>query len=275
MRIAQLQTHIYQEKKKNIEELEKYLERIQNEKVDLVTVGEMFTCPYNTRKFPVYAEPEGGESWKDFSRLAAKYQIYLSAGTIPEVDEEGKIYNTAYVFDRRGRQIGKHRKMHLFDINIEGGLRFKESDTLSAGDECTVFDTEFGKVGLCICFDFRFPELSRLMVQKGAGIILVPAAFNMTTGPAHWEIMFQSRALDNQCYVVGTSGARDESSRYVAWGHTLLVSPWGNIVQEMDEKEGYIINDIDLDDINKVRRELPLLAARREDIYRLQELKDK
>lgn len=273
MRIAQLQTHVYQEKKKNIEELERYLERIQDEKVDLVTVGEMFTCPYNTRNFPVYGETEGGESWQAFSRLAAKYQIYLSAGTIPEVNEEGKIYNTAYVFDRSGNQIGKHRKMHLFDINIEGGLRFKESDTLSAGDECTVFDTEFGKVGLCICFDFRFPELSRLMVQKGARIILVPAAFNMTTGPAHWDIMFRSRALDNQCYVIGTSAAR-ASSGYIAWGHTLLVSPWGNIIQEMDEKEGYIINDIDLDYINKVRRELPLLAARREDIYKLQELKE-
>lgn len=269
MKVAQLQTHVYEEKKKNIEELEKYLKVIQKENVDLVTLGEMFNCPYATRNFPVYAEKEGGETWKTLSNLAAKYQIYLSAGSVPEVDEEGKVYNTAYVFDRNGKQIAKHRKMHLFDINVEGGQSFKESDTLSAGDTCTVFDTEFGKMGLCICFDFRFPELSRLMVQKGAKIILVPAAFNMTTGPAHWELMFRSRALDNQCYVIGTSGARDDSFEYVAWGHTLLVSPWGNIIQELDEKEGYMINDIDLEYIDKVRRELPFLTARRTDVYEL------
>lgn len=272
MRVAQLQTHVYPEKKKNIEGLEKYLEMIKKEKVDLVALGEMFNCPYVTRNFPVYAEKEGGETWETLSELAAEYQIYLSAGSVAEIDEEGKIYNTAYVFDRSGKQIGKHRKVHLFDINIEGGQWFKESDTLSAGDGCTVFDTEFGKMGICICFDFRFPEISRLMVLKGARIILVPAAFNMTTGPAHWETMFRGRAVDNQCYVIGTSGARDTSSEYVAWGHTLLVSPWGDIIQELDEKEGYIINDIDLSYIDKVRSELPFLNARRTDVYELKEL---
>lgn len=271
MRVAQLQTHVYKEKKKNIEELERYLGEIQKENVDFVTLGEMFNCPYAVTNFPVYAEKEGGETWKKLSELAAKYEIYLSAGSVPEIDEHGKLYNTAYVFDRSGRQIAKHRKMHLFDIHVEGGQCFKESAVLSAGDECTVFETEFGKIGLCICFDFRFPELGGLMVQKGAKIILVPAAFNMTTGPAHWELMFRSRAVDNQCYVIGTSGARDPSAEYVAWGHTLLVSPWGDIIQEMDEKEGYMINDIDLGYIDKVRRELPFLSARRTDVYELRE----
>lgn len=271
MKIAQLQTHVYQEKEKNIEELEKYLIKIKEENVDLVTLGEMFNCPYITSNFPVYAEPEGGESWKACSDLAKKYHIYLSAGSIPEVDEAGRVYNTAYVFDREGRQIAKHRKAHLFDIDVEGGQSYRESDTLTAGNECIVFDTEFGKIGLCICFDFRFPELSRIMAQNGAKILIVPAAFNMTTGPAHWDILFRSRALDNQCYVIGTSGARDESSGYVAWGHTLLVSPWGNVIQQLDEKEGYMINEIDLEYVDKIRKELPLLKARRMDMYELKE----
>ena len=126
-------------------------------------------------------------------------------------------------------------------------------------------DTEVGKVGLCICFDCRFPELARKMVLDGARLILVPAAFNMTTGPAHWELMFRSRAVDNQCFVAGTSCARDMQASYVAWGHTLLVSPWGDVIEEMGEEEGVIVNTIDLSYPNKVRRELPLPSARREE----------
>lgn len=268
MKIAQFQMHVYEEKKKNLRQLEEYMKRIEQEQVDMIALGEMFNCPYVTQKFPDYAEKEGTESWEICSVLAKQYHVYLSAGSMPEKDEAGRIYNTAYIFDRKGKQIAKHRKAHLFDIDIEGGQYFKESDTLKAGDSCTVFETEFGKMGLCICYDLRFPELSRMMVEQGARVIFVPAAFNMTTGPAHWELLFRSRALDNQCFVVGTSDARDESAEYVSWGHSLLVSPWGNIIDEMDEKEGYMIHEIDLKYVDKVRRELPLLNARRKDIYR-------
>lgn len=269
MRIAQLQTKVYEEKTKNLDNLEARLDELKGKGIDLVTLGEMFTCPYETSRFPVYGEPEGGETWKRLSSLARENRIWLSAGSVPETDDEGKVYNTAYVFDREGRQAAKHRKVHLFDISVEGGQCFRESDTLTAGDHYTVFDTEFGKAGLCICFDFRFPELARLMVQDGAELILVPAAFNMTTGPAHWEVMFRSRALDNQCFVIGTSPARDMDAEYHAWGHSLLVSPWGDIIDEMDEKEGVIISDIDLSYVEKIRTQLPLLSARRTDLYQL------
>lgn len=267
MKIAQFQTHVYKEKDNNLRQLEEYMNRIDGEKVDLVTVGEMFACPYETQNFPVYAEPEGGDTWKACSKMAREHHVYLSAGTVPEVDEAGHVYNTAYVFDREGKQIAKHRKVHLFDIDVKGGQKFRESDTLTAGDQCTVFDTEFGKIGLCICFDLRFPELSRMMVDRGAKVLLVPAAFNMTTGPMHWELLFRCRAVDNQCYMIGTSGARDESAGYIAWGHSLTVSPWGEIIREMDEKEGYMVHEIDLGEVDRVRAELPLLTARRMDLY--------
>lgn len=268
MRIAQFQMHVYREKEKNIRQLEECLRQIDGKGVDLVAVGEMFTCPYETQNFPVYAEPEEGDTWKACSKMAREHRVYLSAGTVPEVDHAGRVYNTAYVFDREGKQIAKHRKVHLFDIDVKGGQRFKESDTLTAGDQCTVFDTEFGKIGICICFDLRFPELSRMMVERGAKIILVPASFNMTTGPMHWELLFRCRAVDNQCYMIGTSGARDESAAYIAWGHTLAVSPWGKIIREMDEKQGYMINEIDLEEVKRVREQLPLLTARRIEILK-------
>lgn len=268
MKIAQLQTHVYPEKQRSLAQVEAYMDKVMPEKPDLVALGEMFQCPYVTKNFPLYAEEEGGDTWQRLSQLAAKHQVYLSAGTVPELDG-GKVYNTAYVFDRQGRQIAKHRKVHLFDIDVECGQSFKESDTLSAGNQVTVFDTEFGKIGICVCFDFRFPELGRLMALKGAKLILVPAAFNMTTGPAHWQIMFRSQALNNQCFVAGTSPARDEASSYVAWGHSLLVSPWGDIIKEAGEKEGFQITEIDLSEADRIRSQLPLLSARRTDVYTL------
>lgn len=271
VKIAQIQAHVYEEKEKNLEKLEQNLERIKNEKIDLVTLGEMFNCPYQTPCFPVYAEAEQGETWQRLSTLAKKYQIYLSAGSIPEKDGEGRVYNTAYVFDRQGNQIAKHRKVHLFDIAVKGGQCYQESATLTAGDQITVFDTEFGKMGICICFDCRFPELVRLMALQGAKVILVPAAFNMTTGPAHWELMFRGRAVDNQCYMIGTSDARDEQAGYISWGHSLVVSPWGDVVAQMDEKSGIQITEIDLDRVEAIREQLPLLSARRTDLYELKE----
>ena len=284
MKIAILQTKVFAEKEKNIRQLEEILASGKTEEADLVTLPEMFACPYETGNFPLYAEAEGGPSWQALSALAKKYGIYLSAGSMPEAvkaksekaespSEKDRVYNTAYVFDREGKQIGKHRKAHLFDINVEGGQCFKESDTLSPGERIGCFDTEFGKIGLCICYDFRFPETARLMALDGAKVILVPAAFNMTTGPAHWELMFRQRAVESQCYVIGTAPARNPDSSYISWGHSIAVDPWGTILTQMDEKEGIRIIEIDLDYADKVRRELPLLAHRRTDLYELRRLK--
>ncbi|MBQ6635875.1 MAG: carbon-nitrogen hydrolase family protein [Lachnospiraceae bacterium] len=275
MKAAILQTKVFAEKEKNIRQLEEILDCGKTEGADLVTLPEMFACPYETGNFPLYAEPEGGPSWQALSALAKKHHIYLSAGSMPEFGAaaEGqtgrRVYNTAYVFDRGGRQIGKHRKAHLFDINVTGGQCFRESDTLSPGNQITCFDTEFGKVGLCVCYDFRFPETARLMAQDGAKLILVPAAFNMTTGPAHWELMFRQRAVESQCYVIGTAPARDVESSYISWGHSIAVDPWGTVLAQMDEKEGIRLVEFDFDYLEKVRQELPLLKHRRTDLYEL------
>lgn len=269
IKIATLQTKVNTKKEDNIKQLQRILKEESLNGVDLITLPEMFNCPYQTSNFPVYAEKEGGETWQVCSSLAKENKIYLSAGSIPEIDDGGHVYNTAYVFDREGKQIGKHRKVHLFDISISGGQHFKESDTLARGDRITVFDTEFCVMGLCICYDFRFPELARLMADKGAKVILVPAAFNMTTGPAHWELMFRQRAVDNQVYTVGTAPARDEQGPYTSWGHSMIVGPWGEVIMQMDEKENIKITEIDLDIVDKVRDELPLLKHRRKDMYSL------
>ena len=269
VKCAILQTYVYQEKKRNLIQAAELLADPALQDIDLAILPEMFCCPYENKFFPEYAEPEGGETWEKCSRLAADHGIYLVSGSMPERDEEGRIYNTSYVFDRKGHQIGKHRKMHLFDIDVKGGQYFKESDTLTPGDQVTVFDTEFGKMGLCICYDFRFPELARLMVDEGAQVIIVPAAFNMTTGPLHWELMFRQRAVDNQVYTIGAAPARNLNAGYHSWGHSIVADPWGKVFMEMDEKPDVKVVELELDEVKKVREQLPLLKHRRGDIYAL------
>ena len=269
-KVGLIQIKVEDKKEDNLYKAAKLIDKIGKEDVDMVVLPEMFSCPYNTKNFPIYAEEEGDYSYKLLSEISKRNNIYLIAGSIPE-KEGSNIYNTSYVFNRQGEKIAKHRKVHLFDIDIKNKQTFRESDTLSAGDKVTVFDSEFGKIGLCICYDFRFPELARLMVDKGAKAIIVPASFNMTTGPAHWDIMFRSRAIDNQVYTIGCSPARDYDYSYISYGHSLIVSPYGDILCELDEKENFITYDIDLDYVDEIREQLPLLKHRRSDLYELLE----
>ena len=265
---ALIQTKVHDNKEKNIENAVSLIERVAKEGADMAIFSEMFCCPYDNSFFKEYGEEEGGYAFTKMSEAAKKFGIYVVAGTMPELEEDN-IYNTSYVFDRKGEKIAKHRKMHLFDIDIECGQYFKESDVLTPGIDVTAFDTEYCKVGLGVCYDIRFPELSRLMVLEGAEVIIFPAAFNMTTGPAHWELNFRGRALDNQVYTIGVAPARDINASYHSYGNSIVVSPWGNIINRMDEKEGYIIEEIDLDYVKKVRSELPLLKHLRKDLYTL------
>lgn len=272
IKIAAIQMSTVADKMENVRTVKTYLEKIKDENPDFVILPEMFCCPYQTENFPIYAEKEGGPVWQQLSGYAKQYGIYLIGGSMPEKDAEGNVYNTSYIFDREGKQIGKHRKVHLFDIDVKGGQTFKESDTLTAGDSDTVFDTEFGKMGVMLCFDIRFPELSRMMVNDGARIVFVPAAFNMTTGPAHWELSFRTRALDNQIYMVGCAPARDVSAGYISWGHSIVTDPWGRVTGMLDENEGILLAELDMDYEEQVREELPLLKSRRKDMYKLEKL---
>lgn len=272
IKIAAIQMSTVADKMENVRTVKTYLEKIKDENPDFVILPEMFCCPYQTENFPIYAEKEGGPVWQQLSGYAKQYGIYLIGGSMPEKDAEGNVYNTSYIFDREGKQIGKHRKVHLFDIDVKVGQTFKESDTLTAGDSNTVFDTEFGKIGVMLCFDIRFPELSRMMVNDGAKVIFVPAAFNMTTGPAHWELSFRTRALDNQIYMVGCAPARDVSAGYISWGHSIVTDPWGRVTGMLDENEGILLAELDMDYEEQVREELPLLKSRRKDMYKLEKL---
>lgn len=235
----------------------------------LIVLPECWNSPYAVTAFPKYAEViPTGETTQFLSELAKSTKTFLIGGSIPERDDAGKLYNTNVSFNPLGEIIAKHRKVHLFDIDVPGKITFIESEVLTGGDKATVFDIEgYGTVGLGICYDIRFPELTAIAARKGAFAMLYPGAFNTTTGPLHWQLLQRARAVDNQLYVLTASPARDLDSGYHAYGHSQVVDPWGEVVAEADENEAIVYAELEPEKINSARGGIPVATQRRFDVY--------
>jgi predicted amidohydrolase len=268
-KIALCQMKVVDDKQANLEKATAMIEMAAIEGAEMVVLPEMFNCPYDTSKFRFYAESsENSPTLKAVSNAAKENGVFLISGSIPELLED-KVYNSSFIYDNNGNLLDVHRKMHLFDIDIPGEIVFKESETISAGNSVTVVDTALMKIGVAICYDIRFPELFRLMALDGAGLIVIPGAFNPTTGPAHWETTIRARAIDNQVYMAAASPAMNKELSYHAYGHSMIVDPWGKVIAWAGEGEAIIHATIDGSYIETVRKEIPLLKNRRTDIYDL------
>lgn len=246
----------------------------------IIVLPECFNSPYGCDYFPSYAEQltpyppsaEQSPSYHALSAMANETGTYLIGGSIPEVvgeDEKSKTYyNTSLVFGPKGELLATHRKVHLFDIDIPGKITFRESDVLSPGNKLTIVDLpEYGKIGVAICYDIRFPELGTIAARKGCFALVYPGAFNLTTGPLHWKLLGQGRAVDNQVYVIMCSPARDMGASYHAWGHSLVVDPMAQVLVEAEEKETIVTADLTGDKIEETRKGIPLRDQRRYDVY--------
>lgn len=273
IKIALCQMNVIDNKDENIKKAISMIKTSKENGADLAILPEMFNCPYENEKFIEYGEElENSKTLREISKIAKDERIHIVAGSIPEreiIDNQEYLYNSSIFFNDKGEILGKHRKMHLFDIDVKDKIYFKESDTLSPGNKFTVIDTKFGKIGIGICYDVRFVELSRIMALNGAEILIFPGAFNLTTGPAHWKTLFKSRALDNQVYAIGVAPALDKNASYNSYGHSIVVSPWGELVEELGYDEELKIVEIDLDEIERVREEIPVLKNRRTDLYEI------
>lgn len=260
IKLGLCQMMVTESKQDNLKKAANMLETCKKKGVNIAILPEMFTCPYDTAKFSMYAENiEKSETVSVISKAAKYNDMYIISGSMPE-EYDGHIYNTSVIFGRTGSIIGLHRKIHLFDIDIKNGISFKESDVLSSGDKITVVSTEYCKIGIAICFDMRFSELYKEMSQSGAKIIITPGAFNMTTGPAHWELLVRTRALDNQVFHAAVSTARNEQANYLAYGNSMLCDPWGRVLVRADEKEQIIFDDINLDLVDSIRQQIPVIT---------------
>ncbi|RMJ27067.1 Nitrilase family protein Nit3 [Aspergillus sp. HF37] len=248
-----------------------------NAGASLIVLPECFNSPYGTQYFPKYAETlspsppsrDQSPSFHALSAIASEAKSYLVGGSIPELEPStNKYYNTSLVFSPAGSLIGTHRKAHLFDIDIPGKIQFKESDVLTPGNQLTIVDLpEYGKIGLAICYDIRFPEAAMIAARKGAFLLVYPGAFNTTTGPLHWTLLARARAIDNQVYVAMCSPSRDMNATYHAYGHSLVADPSANVSPEAAEKEDIVYKDLDNDTIVNTRKGIPIYTQRRFDLY--------
>jgi omega-amidase len=238
----------------------------------LVALPECFNSPYGVDFFQEYAESiPHGESCAALSKCASENNVYLVGGSIPE-KADSKLYNTCTVWNPKGELIARHRKVHLFDIDIPGKITFQESKTLTRGSELTTVKTDLCHLGIGICYDLRFAEMAQVYRERGCDLLIYPGAFNMTTGPAHWQILQQGRAVDNQLFVATCSPARDKSGGYVAFGHSMVVDPWGTILADAGESESIAYADINLARKDEIRSNIPLTKQRRPDLYQVKEV---
>jgi omega-amidase len=290
VRVALLQVSVTKDKNQNLSNARDQVKRAAENGSQFIVLPEMFQTPYSNDSFPVYAEyiddsivhtdtavsidADRSPSVYALQQMAKENNIWLVGGSISERDSEGRIYNTSVVFDPHGRCVAKHRKVHLFDIDVPGKQTFKESDTLTAGNEITVFDSPYGKVGLGICYDLRFPLLFQAMRQAGCSIFVLPGCFNLTTGSLHWEALLRARAIDYQCYMMAVSQARDENFSYKAWGHSTVVNPWGEVLATTEHHPDIVYADLELMKVDEARKFIPTSQQQRTDLYKCTSILD-
>ncbi|WP_298771475.1 carbon-nitrogen hydrolase family protein [uncultured Shewanella sp.] len=201
---------------------------------------------------------------ESLANIAKQYQVYLIAGTIPILAHDGRVYSRSYLFNDRGQELGNYDKLHLFDVEVSDSTKtYRESDTFFPGNKISVIETPFGKIGLAICYDLRFPELFRAMRLAGAELIALPSAFTKVTGEAHWQTLVQARAIETQCFMLAANqwGACDGGRE--TWGQSMIVDPWGRILAQKETGCGWIQAPLDKSQLNNIRQKIPVAAHNR------------
>jgi predicted amidohydrolase len=215
-------------------------------------------------KLAVRESEDGGPIQEFLSQQAARQGVWLVGGTIPmAATDANKIRAACLLYDDQGKRVARYDKIHLFDVSVvDSDERYTESEPIEAGDQTVVVDTPFGKLGLTICYDLRFPELYRTMLDQGVEIIAVPSAFTAITGKAHWETLVRARAIENLCYVLAAGQGGYHVNGRETYGHSMIVDPWGQVMNELANGSGLVCADMDLKRLQNIRRTFPCLEHR-------------
>jgi predicted amidohydrolase len=209
-------------------------------------------------------ERADGEFAAFFANAARGLGMWVLAGSFHEAGPDpDRTFNTSLLFDREGTLAASYRKIHLYDVEIPGRVSYRESRIVAAGTETVVVDVEGLGLGLSICYDLRFPELYRRLAIAGARVLVVPAAFMLHTGRDHWEVLLRARAIENQCYVVAAAQIGDHEPDRTCFGRSMVIDPWGTVLAQAPDTVGVTVAEVDVDRVERIRRELPSLANRR------------
>ena len=212
------------------------------------------------------AEPDGEGPLQAFlAQMATRYAIWIVGGTVPlRTEDPGRVRSAALIYNAQGNRVARYDKQHLFDVVLPGGdERYQESETIEPGIDCPVIDSPFGRLGVLVCYDLRFPEAARRMIDSGLEILAVPAAFTAQTGKAHWETLVRARAIENLTYVIASAQGGFHLNGRETHGHSMIVGPWGNLLAEVARGVGQVSCALDLERQASLRRSFPVLEHRR------------
>ncbi len=264
--VAAVQMDTQNDKEANWRQMAAFIDEAAAKGAQLVAFPEVVNI---LSEEPQYAEAIPGPTTELLAEKAREHQIWIHGGSISEVNPDGpRTYNTTVLINPAGEIVARYSKLHNFDMTLPDGSSVRESDRKEPGRKIVTVETELGHLGFAICYDMRFPELFRLMTLQGAQIIFLPANFTMPTGKDHWESILRARAIENGCYLIAPNqvGVKE---KFVAYGNSMIVDPWGTVIARASDKPGVILAEIDLDYLDDVRRRNPSVANRRTDVYQL------
>jgi predicted amidohydrolase len=268
LRVAAVQMNSRDDKAANLDAALGLIDRAAGAGVRLVALPEVWTYLGPAEGERVNAESIPGPTIDRLADRARRHGVYVHAGSIHETRPgDPRLYNTTVVIDPDGNVVARYRKIHMFDIVLDGVATYQESATISPGDEIVTVPIDGVTVGLAICYDLRFPELFRILALRGAEVIVLPAAFTMTTGKDHWEVLIRARAIENGVYVVAPAQFGQHPPGQWCYGRSLIVDPWGTVLATAPDAETVITADLDRALLRQVRRQVPSLANRQADSY--------
>jgi len=262
--VAALQMTSGSDKSRNLATATGLVEEAAQRGAHFAALPELFNCLGAPETIMAQAEPIPGPTSQAMSELAARLKITLLAGSIAERASSGGVFNSSLLFAPDGRQLSCYRKIHLFDIDLPGRVTFMESKFLSPGDRIRVTETPIGRLGQAICYDLRFPELFRCLVDREAELFVVPAAFTMATGRDHWEALVRARAIENQAYVIAPNQFGRHTPSMNSYGRSLIVDPWGTVLATAPDGEAVITAVVQRTHQAEIRATLPAITHRRD-----------
>lgn len=250
----------------NLAFIAKHANRLATQGARWIVTPENAVVFGNRNDYHQHAEPMGnGPIQRELAQIARENGVWLLVGSMPIARAHG-VTTTSILFNPQGEPAAHYDKLHMFDVDVaDSHQRYRESETFTPGDALTVVSTPMGALGMSICYDVRFPHLYSQLRRLGAQILVVPAAFTAVTGRAHWEVLLRARAIETQCWVVAVGQGGHHVCGRETWGHSMVISPWGDIVASLEQPAATLIADIDLHQVEQVRLTMPIMAHTRFD----------
>ncbi len=266
-KVAAIQMNSAPSVDKNLTVAQTLLEQASQADAELAVLPENFCLmPVNDDDRLSAAEDDGSGPIQDFlSNTARELGIFVIGGTIPiRAAVKNKVRSACLVYNDTGKRLARYDKIHLFDVEVKNGEAYRESDNFDAGDELQTVETPAGRVGLTICYDVRFPEMYRRLLDTGAELFVVPSAFTATTGHAHWELLLRARAVENLAYVIAPAQVGEHANGRCTYGHSMIVDHWGNVLARRQQPDaGVVVAEVDLAALRETRQKFPVLSHRR------------